>query len=283
MRAGSRAGRETGSSAAGWRTSRTYGPARRASRWRAGPTRRQGRSPSPSPAGATPAPPLRSAPPPRRSPASPWTRESRRTRRTLAPPRSNRRSAGGPPGPARSCRGPAQSLPARGSTRPRTAWLDQAGLVSDVDRLEVRVDVQRLGARLPPAVARLPQAAERHVRLRPVGRAVDGAHAAAHSDEELLRAMDRVGPDRRREPVLGRVRGVDRLVEASDTLQGRDRAEDLGAGDVGRGRRVLEEGGRLVVAAVVALTGKAAAPHDDGRPRLARPRHRREHRVELAL
>src|SRR5215218_8410215 len=82
--------------------------------------------------------------------------------------------------------------PARAGTRATALGnLHPARIVVHVDRLEVRVDLDRLGSRLAPARARVAHAAERHVRLGAVRRPVDRGDAARHAREELLAAMHR--------------------------------------------------------------------------------------------
>src|SRR5687767_2368032 len=95
----------------------------------------------------------------------------------------------------------ATAAPTGGSSRDRDGPLDRPGIVVDVDRLPVRVDVERLGAGLAPAGARLAQAAERHVRLRAVGGPVDRRDAARDAGEELLAAVHAARPDRRGQAV----------------------------------------------------------------------------------
>src|SRR5687768_300095 len=55
------------------------------------------------------------------------------------------------------------------NVEPGTSRSNATGVVVDVNRLEIRVDVQRLRPRFAPAITRLPQAAKRHVRLASVG------------------------------------------------------------------------------------------------------------------
>src|SRR4051812_39341897 len=90
--------------------------------------------------------------------------------------------------------------PARAGIR-ATAVSDKGRIVIDVDRLQVGVDVDRLRARLAPARARVADAAEGHVRLRAVGRAVDRGDAGRDPRQELLAAMNAGGPDRRGQAV----------------------------------------------------------------------------------
>src|SRR4051812_11585014 len=116
--------------------------------------------------------------------------------------------------------------PARAGTR-ATAVSDTRRIVIDVDRLEIAVDVDRLGAGLAPARPRVPQAAERHVRLRAVRRAVDRGDAGRDPRQELLPAVHGGRPDRGGEAVRRVVGQLDRLVEGLDAVQRRDRAEEL--------------------------------------------------------
>ena len=66
---------------------------------------------------------------------------------------------------------------------------DAPRIVVDHHRLELRIDVDRLGARLAEAVARILDAAERHVRSGAIGRAVDRDETALVARDELLRAV----------------------------------------------------------------------------------------------
>src|SRR5258705_11451248 len=62
--------------------------------------------------------------------------------------------------------------------------LHLARVVVDVHRLQIRVDVERLRARLTPPVPRLPQAAERHVRLAGGGPPRDDPHPRPGAADE---------------------------------------------------------------------------------------------------
>src|SRR5258705_13673106 len=77
--------------------------------------------------------------------------------------------------------------------------LHLARVVVDVHRLQIRVDVERLRARLAPPVARLPQAAERHGRPAAVGPPVDDRDARLDAGHGRHRAMKLLPADRRRE------------------------------------------------------------------------------------
>src|SRR5206468_3906374 len=134
--------------------------------------------------------------------------------------------------------------------------LHQVWLVPDVHRLQVRVDVESFGARLAPAIAGLTQAAEGHMWLGAIGWPVDRPDAAAHADQELLGSMDRGRPDSGREPVLGRVRRLDGLVEPRNPMECRNWPEELRAGEVRVERGVLDESRSDVVAPVIALAGE---------------------------
>src|SRR5687767_9965155 len=59
----------------------------------------------------------------------------------------------------------------RATAEGTTRCLYLTRVVIDVNRFQIGVDIKRLRARLAPAVARLPQAAKRHVRLAAVGAA----------------------------------------------------------------------------------------------------------------
>src|SRR5262245_53304133 len=83
---------------------------------------------------------------------------------------------------------------------------DGCGIVRDIDRLPVRVDIQRLGTRLAPPRARVALPAEGHVRLEPVGGAVDLHAAGDDSPDEFLAAVDAGRPDRGGQAVRTRVR-----------------------------------------------------------------------------
>src|SRR5438093_6084995 len=63
------------------------------------------------------------------------------------------------------------------------------GVVIDDDSFPLAVDVERLGPRLAEAVARVLDAAKRHVRPRAVGRAVDRHEPGAIPRDELLDTM----------------------------------------------------------------------------------------------
>src|SRR5439155_25519518 len=63
------------------------------------------------------------------------------------------------------------------------------GVVIDDDGFPLAVDVERLGPRLAEAVARVLDAAKRHVRPRALGRAVDRHQPGAIARDEFLDAM----------------------------------------------------------------------------------------------
>src|SRR5215831_14549309 len=71
----------------------------------------------------------------------------------------------------------------------RASASNARGIVVDDDGLPLAVHVERLGARLAEAVARVLDAAERHVRAGAVGRAVDRHEAGAVPRDELLDAV----------------------------------------------------------------------------------------------
>ena len=83
----------------------------------------------------------------------------------------------------------------------------------DDDRLQLGVDVERFGAGLAETVARILDAAKRHVRAGAEGRAVDRDQAALIARDELLRAMQAGGVNRAGQPVVRAVGQADRLVE----------------------------------------------------------------------
>src|SRR6186997_1670718 len=124
--------------------------------------------------------------------ANPRTRNGESAKvRTAATARSNTRLASGygtPPAPF------------------ATPGSDGRRIVCDIDRLPVRVDVERLGPRLAPAGARVLLAAERDVRLEAVGGPVDLDTPGDDAAGELLAAVDAGRPDRRRQAVRAPVR-----------------------------------------------------------------------------
>ena len=120
-------------------------------------------------------------------------------------------------------------------------------VVRYVHCLQVGVDVERLGPRLAPAGAGVPEAAERPVWLGAVRRPVHGRDAGADARDELLPAVDARRPDRRGQPVRGRVGQLHGLVEAAHAMQRRDRAEQLVRIELARTLdqgRLHEEAGR---------------------------------------
>ena len=130
-----------------------------------------------------------------------------------------------------------------------------------------------------------PHAAERHVRLGAVGRAVDRRHAAAAiARDELLAAVDAGRPDRRGQPV-GRVVGEPRaprrspstrcsvVIGPNSSVQAISRLE----------RRVLDQRRRHVEAAVVPGAGEPLAAGEHPRAGVSRALDRGEHVLELAL
>src|SRR4051812_25217526 len=117
--------------------------------------------------------------------------------------------------------------PARAGTNATAVGLDTGRVVIDVDRLEVGVDVDRLGPRLPPARSGVAEAAERHVRLGAVRRAVDRGDAGRDPGQELLPPVDARRPDRGRQAVPRVVRQLDRLLEPAHAVQRGDRPEEL--------------------------------------------------------
>ena len=84
-----------------------------------------------------------------------------------------------------------------------------------VDGLPVGVDVERLRPGLAPAGARVLLAAEGHVRLEAVRRAVDLHAAGDDAAHEFLAAVDALRPDRRREAVRACVGRRDGFLEAT--------------------------------------------------------------------
>src|SRR5690349_10749116 len=101
--------------------------------------------------------------------------------------------------------------------------LDTGGIMSHVDGLPVRIDVERLGSGLAPAGAGVLLPSERDVRLEAVGRPVHLDAARDDPADELLAAVDAARPDRSREAVRARVRRRDRFLEGGDAVQRRDR------------------------------------------------------------
>src|SRR3954449_12360350 len=120
------------------------------------------------------------------------------------------------------------------------------------DVLDDRVVLDRVRAHVL-AVARLPEAAVRHLRCdREV--VIDPDRAVAQPACRVERPFDVARPDRRRESVRHAVRPADRLVVVAEALHGHDRAEyflldDLGIlADVGDDRRIVEEAASTAVA-----------------------------------
>src|SRR6267143_6018418 len=97
--------------------------------------------------------------------------------------------------------------------------LDLRSIVIDDDRLPLAVHVERLGARLAEPVARVLDAAKRHVRAGAVGRTVDRHEPGPIARDELFDAMAVGGVNRAGEPERCRVGERERLVEARDAIQ----------------------------------------------------------------
>src|SRR5919198_5113860 len=68
--------------------------------------------------------------------------------------------------------------------------LHPLGIMVDIDRLQIRVQVERLRSGLAPTRTRLPEPAKRHVRLAPVRTPVHHGHAALNPSEKCHRTMD---------------------------------------------------------------------------------------------
>ena len=98
---------------------------------------------------------------------------------------------------------------------------DPRGIVVHDDRLPLAVDVERFGARLAEAVARILDAAKRHVRTGAVGRAVDRHEPGAIARDELLDAVAVEGVNRAGQAERRRVGELDRLVEVRRRDTGR--------------------------------------------------------------
>ena len=109
---------------------------------------------------------------------------------------------------------------------------DGCGIVVDVDRLPVGVDVERLGAR--PRASRCPSRATPPNGMCGSSRRSARSPCDAACDDPARRTPGRGGRSPSRSRRSGRtgesLASVDRLLEAADAVQRRDRPEQLGAG-----------------------------------------------------
>ena len=147
--------------------------------------------------------------------------------------------------PVRDGEHPADAADAEHGDRPRHV---QPGVDDQVHVPRLGVDVERLEARFLPAGAGLLDPAEAHVRLAAVRPGVDDDDARRDPLGEPHRAVDARRVDRRGEAVGRVVRERDRLVEARDAVERRDRSEELVAGERRVGRDTLDERRRHVEA-----------------------------------
>src|SRR5215468_7403348 len=108
------------------------------------------------------------------------------------------KSAGPPPHSSRTAAGPA---------------LHVTGIMVDVNRLQIGVDVERLRARLAPSIARLTQPSKWHVRLAAVSAAVDHGDAGLDASDKGHGTVDVLRVDRGSETEWRVVRQRDRLVK----------------------------------------------------------------------
>src|SRR5688500_1733483 len=155
--------------------------------------------------------------------------------------------------------------------------LDGIRIVIDIDGFQVRVHVERLRTGFTPAIARLAQAAEWHVRLAAVGAAVHDGHAGLNPGEEGHRAVDVLRVDRRRQPERRVVGKRDRLVEAAHAIQTGDRAKQLAARNLVVRSDVLEDRRRHEVAVAIATPGQPVSSRQHRRAGTLRALHRRQH------
>src|SRR6266511_3807233 len=160
---------------------------------------------------------------------------------------------------------PADSGPDPGSVPPGNGHVEPAVLGAllgdvDVDVLDLGVLQVALLAELA-ADARLLVAAERVPWVEQVV-VVDPDGAGAQPLGDLDGPGGVAAPDGAGQPVVGVVGDRDRLLVAVERDHRQHRPEDLLLGDACRGVDVGEDGGRVVVAALVPLDGDAVAAGD---------------------
>src|SRR5579875_3769977 len=97
--------------------------------------------------------------------------------------------------------------------------------VSDINGLDLGVELDRGEALLARAVARFADAAERHMIVDPRGRQVDHHHPGADVAAEMPGMLERAGDDACGQAELAAIGELQRLLVVPDADRGDDRAE----------------------------------------------------------